>query len=78
MGPGRRSGSAQDAGDVVGGVDNLEDAHAAATFSAAMSSEKTRRTPAMSSAVSTTSRTVTASRNPVCQARLRLVHYTKP
>ncbi len=34
MGPGRRSGSAQDAGDVIVGVDNLEDAHAAAALAA--------------------------------------------
>ena len=30
MGPGRRSGSVENAGDVVGGIDNLEDAHPAA------------------------------------------------
>ncbi len=34
MGPGRRSGSVQNAGDVVGGIDNLEDAHAAAELAA--------------------------------------------
>ena len=32
MGPGRGSGSVQDASDVVGGVDDLEDAHAAAAL----------------------------------------------
>ena len=34
MGPWRRSGSVQNAGDVVGGIDNLEDAHAAAALAA--------------------------------------------
>ena len=34
MGPGRRSGSVQNAGDVVGGIDNREDAHPAAALAA--------------------------------------------